>query len=125
MAKPNKKIKYEVLNIMAAIELKQEMDLKHISEVIKGAEYKPESFEGLIYRPPWSYAVVVLRKDGKAICTNVKSMEEVEKVFGGFIEELKRAGVLKERKTCPSCGAILEEEDLVCLECGYVFPPPK
>ncbi|OYT48864.1 hypothetical protein B6U83_03120 [Thermoplasmatales archaeon ex4484_36] len=36
--------------------------------------------------------MVVLRKDGKAICTNVKSMEEVEKVFGGFIEELKRAG---------------------------------
>ena len=122
MAEDEAKVKYTIMNILASMELKQELDLEKVSECLKGSEYNPSSFEGVVYRPPGSYAVAILLKDGKVVCTNVRSLQEVEEVFDHVLKELKRCGIFVEKKICPSCGAVLDKGDLVCLECGYVFP---
>jgi transcription initiation factor TFIID TATA-box-binding protein len=112
---------YQIENIMASTNLNTKIRLKEVSDKLKDSEYNPDNFPGVIWRPKNSYGVVVIMEDGRMMCTNVRSVEEVEKLFKKLTATLEKEGVITPRITCPNCNAVVDSEDVVCIECGHLL----
>ena len=68
---------------MASSNLNAKINLKDVSDRLEDSEYNPDNFPGVIWRPKNTYAVVIIMDDGRLMCTNVRSLEEVESLFSG------------------------------------------
>ncbi|MGA1866325.1 MAG: zinc ribbon domain-containing protein [Thermoplasmatota archaeon] len=112
---------YQIENIIASSNLNTSLDLDEVAKRLDDSDYNPDNFPGVIWRPRNSYAVVVIMNDGKLMCTNVRSLQEVESLFKKLTKKLEESGVITPRKTCPNCGAVVDSEDMVCIECGYML----
>lgn len=112
---------YQIENVIASSNLNSKLNLKDVAERLDDSEYNPENFPGVIWRPRNSYAVVVIMEDGKLMCTNVRSLQDVESLFKKLTKKLEESGVLTPRITCPNCNAVVDSEDVVCIECGYLL----
>jgi transcription initiation factor TFIID TATA-box-binding protein len=112
-------IDYQIENLIASTDVKTELDLKKISEVLENSEYNPDNFPGVIWRPSSMSSVAIIFKDGRMMCTNVRSVDGVDDIFSSLIRRLEQLGIMSPRATCPNCGAVTDSEDLVCIECGH------
>jgi transcription initiation factor TFIID TATA-box-binding protein len=106
---------------MASSNLNAKINLKDVSERLGDSEYNPDNFPGVIWRPKNTYAVVIIMDDGRLMCTNVRSLEEVESLFKKLTKKLEESGVITPRITCPNCSAVVDSEDVVCIECGFLL----
>ncbi|MFO8051535.1 MAG: hypothetical protein R6V01_07550 [Thermoplasmatota archaeon] len=112
---------YQIENIIASTNLNTSIKLKDISEKLEDSEYNPDNFPGVIWRPKNSYGVIVIMEDGRIMCTNVRAEDEVETLFGRLIKIMENEGVITPRMTCPNCNAVVDAEDVVCVECGFML----
>ena len=112
---------FNVENIMASSSLNTKLRLREVSEKLDDTEYNPDNFPGVIWRPKDSYAVVLIMDDGRMMCTNVRSFDEVEKVFKDLVKRMEETGLITPRITCQKCGAVVDSEDVVCIECGNLL----
>jgi transcription initiation factor TFIID TATA-box-binding protein len=106
---------------MASSNLNAQIVLKNVAEKLDDSEYNPDNFPGVIWRPKNTYAVVIIMEDGRMMCTNVRSLEEVESLFRKLTKKLEESGVITPRITCPKCNSVVDSEDVVCIDCGYLL----
>ena len=106
---------------MASSNLNMKLRLDEVAGKLEDCEYNPENFPGVIWRPKTNYGVVIIMEDGRLMCTNVRSIEDVDKIFGQLTKLMEKNGLITPRLTCSQCGAIVDVEDVVCIECGYLL----
>ncbi len=112
---------YTVENIMASSNLNTKLKLNEVAEKLEDSEYNPDNYPGVIWRPKSTYGVVIIMEDGRVMCTNMRSLEDVEKVFDLLTKKMEENGLITPRLTCSKCGAIVDIEDVVCIECGFLL----
>jgi transcription initiation factor TFIID TATA-box-binding protein len=112
---------YTIDNIIASTNLNTKLRLKEISEKLENSEYNPDNYPGVIWRPRNTPGVVVIMQDGRMMCTNVRSVEDVEKLFENLIKKMEELALITPRLACPNCGAVVDSEDVVCIECGHLL----
>lgn len=67
------------------------MDLQAIALALGGAEYEPEQFPGLIYRPKEPKTATLLFGSGKLVCAGARKPSDVEQAVEKITAELKAA----------------------------------
>lgn len=83
-----------IQNVVASATLGQNLDLNSILRVLPSAEYRPESFPGLVFRLKKPKAVTLIFSSGKMVCTGSKSERQAKKAVLRVVEELKRNGIV-------------------------------
>ncbi len=88
-----------VQNIVASSDLGAKINLNAIAIGLglEKVEYEPEQFPGLVYRLDAPKVVVLLFGSGKLVCTGARKPEDVGEAVDRITEELKAAGLLKQR----------------------------
>jgi len=114
-------VNYRIENIIASTNLNSKIDLQNVTAKLENTEYNPESFPGAIWRPANSYGVALIFSDGRLMCTNMRSVQDVESIFKKLIKRLEELELINPRTACPNCGAAIDTEDMVCIECGFLF----
>lgn len=71
--KPLRKVKYNVVNLVATASLNQEVDLFKAAFSLDNVEYEPEQFPGAIVRIYEPKLTLLLFKNGKIICAGAKT----------------------------------------------------
>ena len=102
----------EIQNVVASSSLGQELDLNHIEECLKGAEYNPQQFPGLVYRIKEPKTATLLFRSGKIDCTGGKSKEEVIKAVGTVIKDLEQADIFITQEPVVEVQNIVASSDL-------------
>jgi transcription initiation factor TFIID TATA-box-binding protein len=80
-------------NMVAAITLGLKIDLKDFVSRVKGVEYNPENFPGVVYRVHEPRVALLIFSSGKVICTGAKCNEDIEKALEKLREKLMDAGI--------------------------------
>lgn len=70
--KVQKKVEYNVVNLVATANLNQTLDLFQTALALDNVEYEPEQFPGAILRIPDPKITLLLFKNGKMICAGAK-----------------------------------------------------
>jgi transcription initiation factor TFIID TATA-box-binding protein len=81
-------------NVVALASLKQEIDLNSIVQSSPSAEYRPETFAGLVYRLKKPKTATLIFSSGKIICTGAKSKRQAKKAVMKVVDELKQKGIV-------------------------------
>src|SRR5207244_11425640 len=85
--------KIKIENVVASTSLGEELDLQAIALALGGAEYEPEQFPGLIYRPKEPKTATLLFRRGKLVCTGATSPEHVRPAIETATSQLPAAGL--------------------------------
>ena len=85
-------VKIRIENVVASTSLADELDLRSVTLGLKGAEYEPDHFPGLIYRLKEPKTAILLFHSGKLVCTGAKSIHEVEKSIATVAQQVDRIG---------------------------------
>ncbi len=85
--------KIKIENVVASTSLGRELDLPAIVKKLKGAEYEPARFPGLVYRMTSPKAATLLFRSGKVVCTGAKSLEEVRLALEHLVRDIAATGV--------------------------------
>ena len=80
-------------NVVASTSLGGELDLRAIALPLKGAEYEPEQFPGLIYRLKEPKTATLLFRSGKVVCTGAKSLNDVKTAISKVSKQIEAAGI--------------------------------
>jgi transcription initiation factor TFIID TATA-box-binding protein len=83
-----------IQNVVASATLGQNLDLNSILRVLPSAEYRPESFPGLVFRLKKPKAVILIFSSGKMVCTGSRSERQAKKAVLRVVDELKRNGIV-------------------------------
>lgn len=85
-------VDFEIQNIVFSGDLKQEIDLAVLSIQfgVNRAEYEPEQFPGLIYRPDGFSVVILIFSSGKVIITGGTKQKEAEAVMRHIQEQVNK-----------------------------------
>jgi transcription initiation factor TFIID TATA-box-binding protein len=86
----------ETQNVVASSGIDQEIDLKSVAMDLKGADFDPEKFAGLIYRPDDAKATCLIFRSGKITCTGAGSIEEVQETVHAAVDALVELGIQAE-----------------------------
>jgi len=86
----------ETQNVVASSGIDQEIDLKSVAMDLKGADFDPEKFAGLIYRPDDPKATCLIFRSGKITCTGAGSIEEVQETVHAAVDALVELGIQAE-----------------------------
>ncbi len=86
----NPTIKIE--NVVATSTIGAELNLDAIVLALKGAEYEPEKFPGLVYRLKDPKTTTLIFRSGKVVCTGAKSDAAVKKAINIVVANLADAG---------------------------------
>ena len=81
-------------NVVASTSLGGELDLQAIALALKGAEYEPEQFPGLIYRLKEPKTATLLFRSGKVVCTGARKPEDIDVAVTKITEELRAVDLL-------------------------------
>jgi transcription initiation factor TFIID TATA-box-binding protein len=68
----------KIENVIAATDLEGELDLAHIAETLKDAEYDPDRFPGLIYKLKSPKTLTLMFSKGYTVCTGAKSIQNAK-----------------------------------------------
>ncbi len=76
-----KKPTFEITNMVAAADLKKNVDLFLLAVDLPDVEYEPEQFPGAILKFDNPKASILLFKNGKIICAGAKTEEDIQKTI--------------------------------------------
>jgi len=84
------KMDIEIQNIIAALDLKKEINLSSISKglMLENMSYEPEQFPGLVYKMDDTGAILLIFSSGKIVCTGVKNLEDAYKAIETMKEKI-------------------------------------
>lgn len=91
MADPRDTISIE--NVVASTGIEQELDLQQVAIDLKGADYNPEDFPGIVYRTQDPRAANLIFRSGKIVCTGAKSVDEVHEALGIVFDKFRDIGI--------------------------------
>jgi transcription initiation factor TFIID TATA-box-binding protein len=83
----------EIQNVVASTAIGQELDLQSVTLDLKGADFDPDQFPGLIYRELDSHATALIFRSGKIVCTGAESIQDVHKAIEIVFEKLSNLGI--------------------------------
>ena len=88
----------KVTNVVSTVDLGLELNLDEIALNVDNAEYEPEQFPGLVYRPhDWlhdSSPSILVFGNGKLVVAGVRDVSEARLLVEGLVESLRDAGVI-------------------------------
>jgi transcription initiation factor TFIID TATA-box-binding protein len=88
-------IKPKIENMVSAITLKDlKIDLKTFSRTVKGLEYNPERFPGIVYRIKDPKLAMLIFSSGKIICTGARSKADIKAAVKKLKEKLAEGGII-------------------------------
>jgi transcription initiation factor TFIID TATA-box-binding protein len=81
----------EVKNVVAVSDLGREVNLEAlmIGLGLEQAEYEPEQFPGLVYRPPDHRCVMLVFASGKVVVTGARTESQDQEAFDHLRREIK------------------------------------
>jgi transcription initiation factor TFIID TATA-box-binding protein len=82
-----------VQNVVASSALGQEIDLESVAVDLNGADFDPEQFPGLIYRPETAEATCLIFRSGKITCTGGGSIKAAHETIGATVEAFRELGI--------------------------------
>jgi len=80
----------KIENIVATTLIANELDIEKVRKYLKGGEFSPERFPGLIYHTLKPKSAVLLFRSGKLVCTGTKNIDDVKTVINGIVRTLKK-----------------------------------
>jgi len=82
----------ETKNVVVVGDLERELNLEAlmIGLGLEQAEYEPEQFPGLVYRPPDRSCVMLVFASGKVVITGSKTRSEAQGAFDQFEKEIEK-----------------------------------
>ncbi|MBN2250995.1 MAG: TATA-box-binding protein [Candidatus Altiarchaeota archaeon] len=86
-------MKANVENMVSAITVNQKIDLKKFVKKVKGLEYNPERFPGVVYRIRDPKLAMLIFSSGKIICTGARSEEDIKKAVTSLLKKFKEGGI--------------------------------
>ena len=88
--------KIEIQNMVASGKLDFQVNLEELAEKLPEAEYEPEQFPGLIYRPNEIKVRFLIFKNGKIVVAGAKSEKEIEEAIKFLEKKLREVGAIRE-----------------------------
>ncbi len=88
------KIEAKIENMVSAITIDQKIDLKKFFECVKGLEYNPERFPGIVYRIKEPKLAMLIFGSGKIICTGARSLEGIKIAVKKLKDKLSEGGII-------------------------------
>jgi transcription initiation factor TFIID TATA-box-binding protein len=82
-----------IQNVVASSALGQEIDLESVAVDLSGADFDPEQFPGLIYRPEIAKATCLIFRSGKITCTGGGSVEAAHETIQATVEAFRELGI--------------------------------
>ena len=85
-------IKPKIENMVSAITLDIKIDLKKFTETVKGLEYNPDRFPGIVYRITNPKLAMLIFSSGKVICTGARTRDDIDAAVVQLIAKLAEGG---------------------------------
>jgi transcription initiation factor TFIID TATA-box-binding protein len=86
-------MKANVENMVSAITVNTKIDLKKFVKKVKGMEYNPERFPGVVYRIRDPKLAMLIFSSGKIICTGARSEDDIKKAVESLMKKFKEGGI--------------------------------
>lgn len=86
-------IKANVENIVSAITLNHQIDLKKFVRKVKGLEYNPDRFPGVVYRIRDPKLAMLIFSSGKVICTGARSENDINLAVKNLLKKLREGDI--------------------------------
>lgn len=87
MTDPKESINIE--NVVASTSIGQELELESVAMDLKGADYDPEQFPGLVYRTQNPKSAALIFRSGKIVCTGANSTDAVHESLHIVFDKLR------------------------------------
>lgn len=85
--------KFTICNMVITVEFSDRVDLGKLFKSIKGIEYEPEQFPGMVYRMENPKSSFLIFSTGKMNCTGTTNMKEAKIAINNMLEIFKKVGV--------------------------------
>ncbi|MBD3388793.1 MAG: TATA-box-binding protein [Candidatus Altiarchaeales archaeon] len=83
----------KIENIVSAITLGIRIDLRKFVDKVRGVEYNPENFPGVVYRVHEPKVSMLIFSSGKVICTGARGEEDIDAAVDQLKVKLGEGGV--------------------------------
>ena len=83
----------EIGNVVASSALGQEIDLESVALDLSSADFDPERFPGLIYRPDTAEATCLIFRSGQITCSGAATVEEAHETIHAAVDALQDLGI--------------------------------
>jgi transcription initiation factor TFIID TATA-box-binding protein len=83
----------EIQNVVASTAIGQELDLQSLAMDLKGVDFDPDNFPGLVYRTQNPHAAALIFRSGKIVCTGAESVPDVHEAIEVVFEKLSALGI--------------------------------
>ena len=91
--RPDPRETIELQNVVASTGIEQELALESVAMDLRGADYDPDNFPGVVYRTEEPRATTLLFRSGKMVSTGASSVEGVHTVLDGVFADLRELGI--------------------------------
>jgi transcription initiation factor TFIID TATA-box-binding protein len=91
---PKTKAVINIQNVVASGTLNQKVDLNAVVKSFPSAEYRPETFPGVVIRLRRPKTATLIFSTGKLVCTGAKSGRESRRAIMKVVKELKKGGII-------------------------------
>jgi transcription initiation factor TFIID TATA-box-binding protein len=91
---PKTKAVINIQNVVASGTLNQKVDLNAVVKSFPGAEYRPETFPGVVIRLRRPKTATLIFSPGSLVCTGAKSGRESRRAIMKVVKELKKGGII-------------------------------
>ena len=91
--RPDPRGTIELQNVVASTGIEQELALESVAMDLRGAEYNPENFPGVVYRTENPRAATLMFRSGKMVSTGASSVEDVHAALDGVFDDLRELGI--------------------------------
>lgn len=99
-------------NVVASTGIDQELDLESVAMDMKGSDYNPDNFPGLVYRMQDPKAAALIFRSGKVVCTGADSVDAVHEAIETVFDELRALGIPIDEQPDPTVQNIVTSGDL-------------
>ena len=83
----------KIQNIVATTDLKHDVPLIKLAEVLPNTEYNPEQFPGLVMRIKDPKTSALIFSSGNVVCTGAKSLTKVKESINQIIKNLAKISI--------------------------------
>lgn len=83
-----------IVNVVASARVQGGIDIEKVNLVLRGTDYNPEVFSGLVYRRRHPKATLIMFASGKITSVGTKSERQAKRAITVTIKEIEKAGGL-------------------------------
>ena len=91
--RPDPRETIELQNVVASTGIEQELALESVAMDLRGADFDPDNFPGVVYRTEDPRATTLLFRSGKMVSTGASSVEGVHTVLDSVFDDLRELGI--------------------------------